>query len=64
VRSTQLATRVRQRTVPLWEQVQGGLAVAVRPLRHRGWLAAAWSTSAMVWWVALLLGLYLVLALR
>jgi multicomponent Na+:H+ antiporter subunit D len=63
-RGTQLATRARLHAVPLREQVQGGLAVALRPLRQRGWLGAAWSTGAMVWWVALLLGLYLVLALR
>jgi multicomponent Na+:H+ antiporter subunit D len=63
-RGAQVATRLGQRAGPLHEQLRGGLAVASRPLRLRGWLAAAWSTGAMVWWVALLLGLYLVLALR
>ena len=63
-RGAQVAARVSERSVPLREQLQRGLTVMARPLRLRGWLAAAWSTGAMVWWVALLLGLYLVLALR
>jgi multicomponent Na+:H+ antiporter subunit D len=63
-RGAQVATRMRQRALPLREHIQGGLAVAARPLRLRGWRATAWSTGAMVWWVALLLGLYLVLAFR
>jgi multicomponent Na+:H+ antiporter subunit D len=63
-RGAQVATRMRQRALPLREHIQGGLAVAARPLRLRGWLATAWSTGAMVWWVALLLGVYLVLAFR
>ena len=63
-RGTQVATRMRQRALPLREHIQGGLAFAARPLQLRGWLATAWSTGAMVWWVALLLGVYLVLAFR
>jgi multicomponent Na+:H+ antiporter subunit D len=63
-RGAQVTTRMRHRAVPLRDRIQGGLAVAARPLRLRGWLATAWSTGAMVWWVALLLGLYLVLAFR
>ena len=63
-RGTQVATRMRQRALPLREHIQDGLAFAARPLQLRGWLATAWSTGAMVWWVALLLGVYLVLAFR
>ncbi|HEX6336320.1 MAG TPA: Na(+)/H(+) antiporter subunit D [Jiangellaceae bacterium] len=63
-RGTQVAAQVSERSVPLAERLRRGLTVMARPLRLRGWLGAAWSTGAMVWWVALLLGLYLVLALR
>lgn len=34
-------------------------AFTSRPLQQHGWLAVPWSTGAMVWWVALLLGLFL-----
>jgi len=37
-------------------------AALIRPVQ-RGWLAAPWSTSTMVWWVALVLGVYLVVSL-
>jgi multicomponent Na+:H+ antiporter subunit D len=63
-RGTQVATRMRQSAVPLLEHARGGLATVTRPLRLRGWLSATWSTGAMVWWVALLLGLYLLIAFR
>ena len=63
-RGVQVATQVSDRSVPMREQVRRTVAVLVRPLRLRGWLATTWSTGVMVWWVALLLGLYLVLALR
>lgn len=48
---------------PLRRRVVAAGALAIRPIQQRGWLAAAWSTGAMVWWVALLLGLYLAFAL-
>ncbi len=63
-RGVQVATRLRQGAAPAHELLRDGLSIASRPFRVRGRLAAAWSTGTMVWWVALLLGLYLVLALR
>lgn len=39
------------------------LDAAFRPLQPRGWLAVPWSTGAMVWWVALLLGVFLLLSI-
>lgn len=63
-RGVQVATRVSDRSVPMREQLRRSVAVLIRPLRLRGWVATTWSTGAMVWWVALLLGLYLVLGLR
>jgi multicomponent Na+:H+ antiporter subunit D len=60
-----VAREVRERVAaPLRRRLVAASGLAIRPVQLRGWLAAAWSTGAMVWWVALLLGLYLVLALR
>jgi multicomponent Na+:H+ antiporter subunit D len=50
--------------VPLRERAAAAGRSALQPLRLGGWLSATWSTGAMVWWVALLLGLYLVIAFR
>jgi multicomponent Na+:H+ antiporter subunit D len=51
-----LAKPLRRRTERLW-------AVASGPLRPEGRVGAPWSTHQMVWWLALLLGLVLLLAL-
>jgi multicomponent Na+:H+ antiporter subunit D len=45
-----------RRTEQLW-------TIASGPLRPEGRVAAPWSTHLMVWWLALLLGLVLLLAL-
>jgi multicomponent Na+:H+ antiporter subunit D len=56
--------RLRERLGPsLRRRAGAGMALASRPLRPGGWLAAGWSTDAMVWWVALLLGLLILLAM-
>lgn len=56
--------RLRQRLAPpLRRGADGVLAVAGRPVRPGGWLAVPWSTDAMVWWVAFLLGALILLAL-
>ncbi|MBB4908782.1 Na(+)/H(+) antiporter subunit D [Actinophytocola algeriensis] len=51
-----LAKPLRRRTERLW-------TVASGPLRPEGRVGAPWSTHQMVWWLALLLGLVLLLAL-
>jgi multicomponent Na+:H+ antiporter subunit D len=57
-------SRLRQRlSTPLHRWAEGLWALATAPLRPAGRLATSWSTHLMVWWVALLLGLVLLLAL-
>ncbi len=51
-----LGKPLRRRTERLW-------TVASGPLRPAGGVAAPWSTHLMVWWLALLLGLVVLLAL-
>lgn len=48
---------------PLRVRAENALALATRPLQPGGRLAVPWQTDVMVWWVALLLGLFLLLAL-
>lgn len=48
---------------PLRRGAERVLVVAARPLRPRGGLAIPWPTDVMVWWVALLLGLFLLVAM-
>ncbi|QFG24600.1 Na(+)/H(+) antiporter subunit D [Actinomadura sp. WMMB 499] len=48
---------------PLRQRADLALSTAARPLRGRGWLGVPWSTDVMVLWVALLLGLLLLLSL-
>jgi multicomponent Na+:H+ antiporter subunit D len=45
------------------EQIKAAAAAVVATYRSHGWLSAAWSTGTMVWWVAAVLGIYLVLSL-
>ena len=62
--AVRVVERLRERlTLPLRRGAGGVLAVAARPVRPGGWLAVPWSTDAMVWWVAFLLGLLILLAL-
>ncbi|MGN9913405.1 Na(+)/H(+) antiporter subunit D [Phytohabitans sp. LJ34] len=56
VRVRMLATPVRRHAARVWE-------VGTGPLRPGGQTAVGWSTHLMVWWVVLLLGLVLLLAL-
>ncbi|MFI0350140.1 Na(+)/H(+) antiporter subunit D [Actinomadura sp. 9N407] len=57
-------TRVRdQVTKPLQRRADRVLALASRPLKARGWLGTPWPTDVMVLWVALLLGLFLLVSL-
>jgi multicomponent Na+:H+ antiporter subunit D len=48
---------------PLLRRAEGVFAIAARPLQPQGWVSDPWSTGAMVWWVAFMLGLILVLSL-
>jgi multicomponent Na+:H+ antiporter subunit D len=48
---------------PLHRRAEHVWVAATGPLRPHGQLAAPWSTHLMVWWVALLLGILLLLAL-
>lgn len=48
---------------PLRRRVETALPAVTAPLRDRGKLAVPWSTGAMVWWVALLLGAFLLLSI-
>lgn len=58
------AARLRDRLrTPVRRNAQGAWDAATRPLRPDGQVATAWSTHVMVWWVALLLGLVLLLML-
>ncbi|HEY8482356.1 MAG TPA: Na(+)/H(+) antiporter subunit D [Spirillospora sp.] len=57
------ATRVRDTAAPLRQDAGRLTSVAVRPLQARGWLGVSWSSDAMVLWVALLLGLFLLISL-
>ncbi|MPZ61952.1 MAG: Na(+)/H(+) antiporter subunit D [Propionibacteriales bacterium] len=57
-------TQVRTRLgVPLRQRTGRLLEVASGPLRPRGWLGAPWPTHVMVWWVALLLGVFLLMSM-
>lgn len=47
----------------LRSRVERALPAVTAPLRDRGRLAVPWSTGAMVWWVALLLGAFLLLSI-
>lgn len=56
--------RLRDRVAgPLRRRAASAGAVVARPLRPPGWLAAPWPTDVMVWWVALLLGVFLLLSI-
>lgn len=55
--------RTRDRLGPSMRTAIGRAAHAVIGPVRRGWLAAPWSTSTMVWWVALVLGVYLAVSL-
>src|SRR5690606_11460362 len=57
------AARLRDAAAPLRRRAAGVAATATRPVQARGRLGAAWSTDVMVLWVALLLGLVLLLSL-
>lgn len=57
------AARLRDAAAPLRRRAAGVAATAARPVQARGRLGAAWSTDVMVLWVALLLGLVLLLSL-
>jgi multicomponent Na+:H+ antiporter subunit D len=48
---------------PLRRWAAAGVALATRAVRPGGRLALAWSTDAMVWWVTVLLGLLILMAL-
>lgn len=48
---------------PLWRRTERLWVVASGPLRPEGRMAVPWSTHLMVWWLALLLGLVLLLTL-
>lgn len=47
---------------PVRHRARTAATVVTAPLRARGRLAVPWSTGGMVWWVALLLGLFLLLS--
>jgi multicomponent Na+:H+ antiporter subunit D len=56
-------TRLRDRLAPPLRHHAGRVwATTTAPLRPAGRIAAPWSTHLMVWWVALVLGLLLLLA--
>lgn len=48
---------------PVLRRTQRTATAVAAPLREGGWLSMPWSTGAMVWWVALLLGFFLLLSL-
>jgi multicomponent Na+:H+ antiporter subunit D len=48
----------------LGRELPGVARAALAPIAPAGWLAAAWSTSAVVGWIAALLAAYLLLSLR
>jgi multicomponent Na+:H+ antiporter subunit D len=48
---------------PLQRRADRVRSLAVRPLRARGWLGVPWPTDVMALWVALLLGLVLLVSL-
>jgi multicomponent Na+:H+ antiporter subunit D len=50
-------------TKPLQQRADRALSFAVRPLRARGLLGIPWPTDIMVLWVALLLGVFLLVSL-
>jgi multicomponent Na+:H+ antiporter subunit D len=61
---SELVTRHRERLRDPLRRHAGTLwRTATCPLRADGRLAMPWSTHLMVWWVTLLLGLVLLLAL-
>jgi len=63
MRGQQGATQVRDRLRPHVEAGLGGIATFVtRPLRIEGGLGSPWSTSGMVRWVVLLLGVLLLIS--
>lgn len=47
---------------PVRRRAENALTVTAGPLRPGGWLSAPWSTDVMVWWVALMLGVFILLA--
>lgn len=58
------AARLRDEVAaPLQRRADRAAAVASRPLRARGWLGVPWATDVMVLWVALLLGVFLLISL-
>jgi multicomponent Na+:H+ antiporter subunit D len=62
---TRTATRFGERVGrPLRAGATRAWATVSAPLRPAGRIAAPWSTHQMVWWLVLLLGLVLVVALR
>jgi multicomponent Na+:H+ antiporter subunit D len=62
---TRTATRFGARVGrPLRAGATRAWAAVSAPLRPAGRIAAPWSTHQMVWWLVLLLGLVLVVALR
>jgi multicomponent Na+:H+ antiporter subunit D len=48
---------------PLKQRADRARSLAVRPLRTRGWLGVPWPTDVMALWVALLLGLILLISM-
>ncbi|XRQ09853.1 Na(+)/H(+) antiporter subunit D [Actinomadura welshii] len=59
----QTMTRLRDGLTPLQHRANRAASVASRPLQARGWLGVPWPTDVMVLWIALLLGLFLLISL-
>ncbi|MGP4028741.1 Na(+)/H(+) antiporter subunit D [Actinomadura sp. 3N407] len=58
------ATRMRDEISKPFQRQGGRVStIASRPFRARGWLGVPWSTDVMVLWVALVLGLFLLISL-